>query len=204
MVDVHEDLKFQGRTSVLRANYRSTSEIGEAAQSYLTYGALEPESVGRQYINSGPTPDVRAVLNSDYEAQLLANFFKKASLNLRLTIGSCAVLCPNERVGKAIAAALVNEGIEATYMPGQELNLTRPGVKVLTLNSSKGLEFPIVALAGFVNSNYPVIPAGASDDECRELLGTRAAHDVRGHDPGHARPAGGRACYGQHAFVGGI
>ncbi len=110
------------------------------------------------------------MLNSDYEAQLLANFFKKASLNLRLTIGSCAVLCPNERVGKAIAAALVNEGIEATYMPGQELNLTRPGVKVLTLNSSKGLEFPIVALAGFVNSNYPVIPAGASDDECRELL----------------------------------
>jgi len=168
--DVHEDLKFQGRTSVLRANYRSTSEIGEAAQSYLTYGALESESSERQYINSGPTPDVRAVLNSDYEAQLLTNFFKKASLNLRLTIGSCAVLCPNERVGKAIAAALVNEGIEATYMPGQELNLTRPGVKVLTLNSSKGLEFPIVALAGFVNSNYPVIPAGASDDERRELL----------------------------------
>src|SRR5260221_5262781 len=168
--DVNEDLKFEGRTSILRANYRSTSEIGEAAQSYLTYGALEPETTERRYINSGPMPDVRAVLKGDYEAQLLTNFFKKANLNLRLTIGSCAVLCPNERVGKAIAAALVNQGIEATYMPGQELNLTRPGVKVITLNSSKGLEFPIVALAGFVNSNYPVMPVGASEDEQREVL----------------------------------
>jgi len=168
--DVHEELKFQGRTSILRANYRSTSEIGEAAQTYLTSGALEPEAVERQYINSGPLPDVRAVLNNDYEAQLLASFFKKASLSLRLTIGSCAVLCPSEWAGKAIAAALLNQGIEATYMPGQELNLARPGVKVLTLNASKGLEFPIVALAGFVASHYPVIPAGASDDERREIL----------------------------------
>jgi superfamily I DNA/RNA helicase/mRNA-degrading endonuclease RelE of RelBE toxin-antitoxin system len=167
---VHEDLKFQGRTSILRANYRSTGEIGEAAQSYLTYGALEPESTARLYIHSGPTPDVRAVLNSDYEAQLLANFFKKASLQLRLALGSCALLCPNERVGKAIAVALVNEGTEATYMPGQELNLARTGIKVLTLNSSKGLEFPIVALAGFMNTNYPIIPAGASDEEYQELL----------------------------------
>src|ERR1019366_1566660 len=30
--DVHGSLRFQGRTSVLRANYRSTYEIGEAAQ----------------------------------------------------------------------------------------------------------------------------------------------------------------------------
>src|SRR6266702_5178742 len=31
--NVHEQLKFQGRTSILRVNYRSTREIGEAAQS---------------------------------------------------------------------------------------------------------------------------------------------------------------------------
>src|SRR5258708_19623942 len=100
--DVHADLKFQGRTSILRANYRSTSEIGEAAQSYLTYGALEPESTERQYINSGPMPDVRAVLNGDYETQLLTSFFKKANLNLRLTISSCALPHPNQPLPNAI------------------------------------------------------------------------------------------------------
>src|SRR6266700_3282897 len=37
--DVHESLRFQGRTSILHANYRSTREIGEAAQFYLARGA---------------------------------------------------------------------------------------------------------------------------------------------------------------------
>jgi superfamily I DNA/RNA helicase len=104
------------------------------------------------------------------EAQLLANFFKRASLNLRLTLGSCALLCPSERAGRALADALRAQDIEATFMSGQDLNLTRSGVKVLTLNAAKGLEFPIVALAGFLSGSYPVIPRDASTDERDEIL----------------------------------
>jgi superfamily I DNA/RNA helicase/mRNA-degrading endonuclease RelE of RelBE toxin-antitoxin system len=170
--DVHGSLRFQGRTSVLRANYRSTYEIGEAAQSYLSDSVLDSEISDRHYVNNGPLPDVRAIQNNVHEGQLLANFFKKASLNLRLTHGSCAVLCPSERAGKAIADALRAQGIEATFMSGQDLNLARSGVKVLTLNSAKGLEFPIVALAGFLSGSggYPVIPHDASADERDEIL----------------------------------
>lgn len=169
-VDVHLSLKLQGRTGILRANYRSTREIGEAAQSYLTYGALETEQVQRLYVNNGPIPDVRTVSTSHQEAQLLSNFFRKARSHHRLTPSSCAVLCPNERAGQDIARALKEQGLEATFMKGRELDLTCSGVKVITLSSSKGLEFPIVALAGFVSSNYPIIPPGASDDERNELL----------------------------------
>jgi superfamily I DNA/RNA helicase len=169
--DVHHDLKFRGHTSVLRANYRSTREIGEAANAYLSYGALEPVVSETSYINNGPMPDVRAVLNGQHEAQLLASFFKKASLNLRLTLGSCAVLVPTERAGRAIADALKARDLEATYMSGQELNLARPGIKVLTLKSAKGLEFTIVALAGFLDGLYPVIPDSASQDERAEIVG---------------------------------
>ncbi len=170
--DVHQDLKFQGRTSILRANYRSTYEIGEAAQAYLasSSGVLDDEAVERHYVNTGPVPDVRAVLNSEHEAQLLASFFKKASRNLRLTLGSCALLCPSERAGRSIAIALSGMDIEATFMSGQDLNLARPGVKVLTLNAAKGLEFPIVALAGFVASSYPFMARDASPDERDEVL----------------------------------
>lgn len=168
--DVHGSLRFQGRTSVLRANYRSTYEIGEAAQSYLSDGVLDSEISDRHYVNNGSLPDVRAVLNSVHEAQLLANFFKRASLNLRLTLGSCALLCPSERAGKALADTLRAQDMEATFMSGQDLNLAQSGVKVLTLNAAKGLEFPIVALAGFLSGSYPVIPRDASADERDEIL----------------------------------
>ncbi len=168
--DIHADLKFQGRTSILRANYRSTSEIGEAAFSFLASGILESEVVERQYVNSGPLPDVRSVENHQYEIQLLVSFFKQASRDLRLTLGSCAVLCPNKGVGQSIALDLTQAGLEANYMEGRELNLTHSGIKVLTLSSAKGLEFPIVALAGLLSANYPFIPRTASEDERAEIL----------------------------------
>ena len=55
-------------------------------------------------------------------------------------------------------------------MEGADLNLAQAGIKIMTLRSSKGLEFPIVALAGFKPHNYPAIPDGATSDERDELL----------------------------------
>ncbi len=169
--DVHEQLKFQGRTSILRVNYRSTREIGEAAQSYLAEGLLDNEQAERIYGNSGPLPGVRAVRTGGEEVKLLAHFLPAAARELRLRTDACAVLCPTANAGKAIAAELMQRDIEATFMTGNELNLTRPGVKVLTLKSAKGLEFPIVALAGFVSSGwYATNTKYGSVEERDELL----------------------------------
>ena len=46
----------------------------------------------------------------------------------------------------------------------------RSGVKVITLKSSKGLEFPVVAVAGFVESNYPAIFGSMTKEETEEVL----------------------------------
>ena len=168
--DVHECLKFQGRTSVLRANYRSTCQIGEAAQSYLAAGALEPEVVERIYVNTGPRPLVRAMHSEKEEALLLVSFLRGASRELRLQPGASAILCPSERAGESIASALVEQGVKARFMKGRELDLACPEVKVLTLNSSKGLEFPVVALAGFMHSRYAMVPDGELDEEQQEAV----------------------------------
>ena len=169
--DVHEHLRLQGRTTILRVNYRSTREIGEAAQSYLAAGELDNEQVERSYMNSGPLPGVRMIRNGGEEVQLLARFLPAAAKEFRLSIGACAVLCPTAKAGKAIAAELRQRGVEATFMPGQELNLSRPGVKVLTLKSAKGLEFPIVTLAGFSDSGwYTNVPATVPAEEREEFL----------------------------------
>jgi superfamily I DNA/RNA helicase/mRNA-degrading endonuclease RelE of RelBE toxin-antitoxin system len=166
--DVHESLKFQGRTSVLRANYRSTREIGEAAQSYLETGILDTEPIDRVYMNNGPFPAVRSVHNNREETLLLLRFLRQAARDLRLGIGSCAVLCPTNEVGKTIAADLTADGVEATFMEGKNLDLSQKGVKVLTLNSAKGLEFPVVALAGFSGSRYDYVSLAVFDQKQEE------------------------------------
>jgi superfamily I DNA/RNA helicase/mRNA-degrading endonuclease RelE of RelBE toxin-antitoxin system len=168
--DVHEALKFSGRTSVLRANYRSTREIGEAAQSYLSTGILDDEPIEYKYMHNGPLPVMRVVSSREEETQLLLRFLRGAPRELRFSAGSCAVLCPTNDSGRALAASLRTCGIEAAFMEGKDFNLAWPGVKVITLNSAKGLEFPIVALAGFTNSRYAKLTLDLEGEKLEEEL----------------------------------
>ena len=170
--DVHEWLRFAGRTGILRANHRSTREIGEAAHDYLRDGAID-ETDARAYVNTGPLPVVRAVESIVDEAKLLARFFRTASRELRLSTGACAVLCPFRKAAERIAAALTEQGLEATAMTGGDLDLERKGVKLLTLKSAKGLEFPIVAVAGFLDGAYP---------HYRPSLDEAAREEIRGRE----------------------
>ena len=64
---------------------------------------------------------------------------------------------------------LVQEGVAATYTTADNLDLQGGGVKVLTLKNAKGLEFPVVALAGFADPRFPMIPAGSAEEEREEL-----------------------------------
>src|SRR5258708_5304349 len=81
------------------------------------------------------------------------------------------VTSPTTQAGRAVAADLTGGGLPATFMTGQDLDLKRPGVKVLTLQTAKGLEFPIVALAGFLESSWHTsMPTSVTDEEREEML----------------------------------
>ncbi len=168
--DVHTDLKFVGRTGILHVNHRTTREIDKAAHDYLQSGLLDTDPVERHYINSGPPPAVRAVNNKEAESQLLAQFCRMASREFRLGIDACAILVPSERSGQAIAQQLNTLGLDAVFMSSKALDLNKTGIKVLTLKSAKGLEFPIVAIAGFIGSRFPYMPAGSSEEAKQEIL----------------------------------
>ncbi|MBD2463394.1 UvrD-helicase domain-containing protein [Oscillatoria sp. FACHB-1407] len=168
--DVHESLKFVGRTGILKVNHRTTQEIGEAAYSYLQEGTLDEDDRDRLYIHTGPPPAVRAVTDRNSEGNLLAQFCRTAAHEFRLRLGACAILVPTEKVGKNITGQLNYLGIEAQFMTSKDLDLNSKGVKVLPLKAAKGLEFPIVAIAGFLEGAYPTIPKGTAPEAATEIL----------------------------------
>ena len=149
--DVHESLKFTGsRSGTLRTNHRSTREVGLAAGSYLANGLLEEPEDSVAFEHTGALPAVRAVATREDEIALLVRFLREASREARLPPTSSAVLVPSEKTGRPLAEALAAAGLPAEFMPGKDLDLKKPVVKLVTLKSAKGLEFPVVALAGFL------------------------------------------------------
>lgn len=167
--DVHQDLKFVGRTGVLRVNHRNTREISEAAHAYLAGGSLDALEM-REYVHAGPLPAVRAVTSCNDEAQLLLRFCKAAAREFRLGIGAGAILVPNEHAGQKIVERLNYLGLDANFTTSRELNLKQQGVKVLTLKAAKGLEFPIVAIAGFLDAAYPMVPKNAPEAVREQIM----------------------------------
>lgn len=168
--NVHDDLRFQGRTGVLKTNHRTTKEIAEASRSYLANGSLDEEQSDHTYVHNGPQPAVRSVGILRDEAELLVRFLKEATKELRLGLGACAILVPTEKAGREIAGSLTHLGLNTEFMTGKTLQLNANHVKVITLKSAKGLEFPIVALAGFLGFQYPVIPQGTQDLAVTEIM----------------------------------
>jgi superfamily I DNA/RNA helicase/mRNA-degrading endonuclease RelE of RelBE toxin-antitoxin system len=168
--EVHESLKFVGRTGILKVNHRTTQEIGEAAYAYLQEGTLDKDDIERLYIHTGPPPAVRAISDRASEGNLLTQFCRTAAHEFRLGLGACAILVPTEKAGKNLTGQLNYLGIEARFMTSKDLDLNYKGVKVLPLKAAKGLEFPIVAIAGFLESAYPAIPKGTAPEAATEIL----------------------------------
>lgn len=69
-----------------------------------------------------------------------------------------------------VAEALNELGIAARHAKGEELHLKEKVVKVMTLHTSKGLEFPTVAIAHVEKDSFPGIKEDLTDQgEIREF-----------------------------------
>ena len=152
---VHPRLQFKGRTSLLRRNYRSTAEIDRAAFEVLNTPADEETYLRSQSLTSGPLPLLLVGTAPDAEGDWSARFIRQMARHLRMKYSSAAVLVPNKAVGLQIAEGISAAGVVAKFFPGNELDLKADSVKVMTMHSAKGLEFPVVILAGFASHQHP-------------------------------------------------
>lgn len=179
----------QGRTSVLRLNYRNTAEVLALALACTrdlllpadmpaTPGkpevqAVTPASAGRR----GPQPVLLHARHPADEAAQIADRIGAARTG-GMQWDEIAVLCRTRAQLVPIAQALRQRGWPVTSMGDadfQHADARLPGLRLMTLHSAKGLEFTLVFVAGLQALPWP----GESLDDAARLLYvgmTRATH----------------------------
>lgn len=168
---VHEDLRVRGRTTVLKRNYRSTEQIGEAAVQLLRdHGGGDEEALENEAVRFGPKPIKIGCRSDDEEAQTIATFLRNAARETRLPVGSGAVLVRNGKQAEDIAGRLNRLGIPARRARSDDVSLAAEHVQVMTIHTAKGLEFPFVAVARVNQHVLPYLPRNAEDEEKEERI----------------------------------
>lgn len=180
-------IQAQGRTSILKLNYRNTAEVlalaMHCARSLLAdrtetdeaMPSVLPATAGRH----GPVPVLLLADQPQAEAELIAQRMQQAVAAGR-ALDEMAVLFRIKSHMDGVARALRRNGLAVQSMndPGfRAFDWTRPSIKLLTLHSVKGLEFPLVVIAALDAMPYK---NEAMEDEVRLLyVGmTRATHEL--------------------------
>jgi superfamily I DNA/RNA helicase len=152
-----------GQVNYLRTSYRTTREVHALAQS-LYDGVPDAElqqDLGATYppARSGPLPELAVHESVEEEASWLAAAIRR-DLEGDAEHGGwrpeqIAVLAQTRAALARIATALSAAGlpIPAREREGYRLDLSAATIKLATIHSAKGLDFPVVYLAGLTKSD---------------------------------------------------
>jgi len=152
-------IQAQGRTTILRLNYRNTAEIlstaYEFAKEYIRPAhaeddgvpLIQPESAGRH----GLPPELRQFPTLAKEGSYLAEQFRQINRGGR-PWRDMAVVYRTAFIGEEITKQLQAAKIPVQWLGGpggkKRFDPGADSVTVMTMHSSKGLEFPVVAVPG--------------------------------------------------------
>lgn len=162
---VHEDLDFRGRSTILRRNYRTTHEITEAIRHLLvTDEQVDDETLNDQPVRHGEMPELRFVSSPEQEIGILEEWLTRSLLKERVGRDCAAVLCPTRAYRNQVAEGLAPRFNALAMDPG-DVDIGHPGVKVMTMHTAKGLQFPLVAVVGLKNNLMPWTARGGRDQE---------------------------------------
>ena len=156
--DVQESLNMRGRSTILRRNHRTTREINDAIRPLLADDKrVDAETLDSEFVRSGPRPELRFGTVAD-EVEIVSRWLRQVvAEEPDLDMVHAAVLCPTNKDCKHLAKVLTTSGLRAKYMTKDSVDLGFDGIKVITMHTAKGLQFPVVAVVGLAEGRMPKI-----------------------------------------------
>jgi hypothetical protein len=170
-------IQARGRTTILKVNYRNTDEIlGFAyrfASNYLSPSdsdedhvpLVKPEAAGR----SGPQPHFHLCRSEAEEYRYVARILHAMNNQRGQAWRDMLVTCVTRRFADRVCETLAAHGIPFSRVIDRKekasLDLNIETVKVMTMHSSKGLEFPLVVIPGVGD-----LPRKSADPESEARL----------------------------------
>jgi len=150
-------IQAKGRTTILKLNYRNTAEVLAVARAFaddlLSPADAEedqaptvlPMSAGRR----GPKPLLVTLPTLHDEVAFMADRLGEAH-RLGMPWNEMAVIYRRYGIGRQLVDALTRRGIPFQWQQGKwhSYSPSHDSVKLITMHSSKGLEFPLVCIPG--------------------------------------------------------
>jgi len=179
-------IQAQGRTTILKINYRNTRQILQTANTIagdlLTaedrdddgIPLVKPVSCGRD----GPEPIVINLPTLPEQAAKIAELLQGAHAD-GFAWGDMAVLCRDVKTRDLCASTLAKRGVPVQNRLGPgDYDPLANSVKVMTMKVSKGLEFPVVAIPAVERLDAAVASDGLDCLTETEVLARRDAARV--------------------------
>jgi hypothetical protein len=153
-------IKARGRTTVLKLNYRNTDEVLAFAFRFASHyispayidedhiPIVEPESAGRH----GPEPVVRLFDTYANEIAYIARLFVRLHDAQDIPWSDMCITYRSKWMGEHLYKAMQSSGVPCQWLSDakakKQFSTVDDSVKLMTMHSSKGLEFPVVAVSG--------------------------------------------------------
>jgi hypothetical protein len=152
-------IQAQGRTTILKLNYRNTEQVLKVAYEFAkevmtpTTGdddqvvLVEPTSAGRQ----GPVPDLIKLPSFKHEVEYLAQRVQQLH-ERNIPWNEMAIIYRSKFMGDRVYQDFQKLQIPVEWVnannDSRNYNPDEHSIKLITMFSSKGLEFPVVLIPG--------------------------------------------------------
>jgi superfamily I DNA/RNA helicase/mRNA-degrading endonuclease YafQ of YafQ-DinJ toxin-antitoxin module len=155
--------------SSLRKNFRNTRQIAEAAAKLNTFNMqltasgdfVDPEPIDRH----GPRPILIECDTTEREQRAVREKILKLIEGQHFRLSDFAILAPTKDLCKAYKTALDLVGLRCAIHSDNNFNILEEQVKILTIHSAKGLEFPVVFVVGLHEGDLPRNPYNMPAEE---------------------------------------